>query len=258
MTSTDLDELDLEFEAALEAILFVSSEPVPIERLLSVFRERDAERVKAALVRLRQRYRSTEDEPHRGLIVDEAAGGVRIVTRPDLHGHLRKYFEVAGSNKLTMAALETLAIVAYRQPITVPEIQELRGKNSAGVMKTLLERRLIRISGRKDVVGKPFLYATTRDFLLHFGLSRIEDLPPLDEFEETFGADSAARDAGDSESADRDHEDREEMVMRQLALVDDTADENAEQEEASLIESQRADTDLEAESEPDQQEVSRL
>ena len=86
-----------------------------------------------------------------------------------------------------MAALETLAIVAYRQPITGPEIQDLRGVNSSGVLKTLLERRLVRIAGRKMVVGKPFLYATTRDFLLHFGLRNLDELPPLEEFEEMLG-----------------------------------------------------------------------
>ena len=95
-----------------------------------------------------------------------------------------------------MAALETLAIVAYRQPITGPEIQELRGVSPAGVLKTLLERRLVRITGRKEVVGKPFLYGTTREFLVHFGLNSLRDLPPLEEFEETFGSGDAAASAG--------------------------------------------------------------
>lgn len=226
----DEAELAVEIEAAIEAILFVSSEPVPIERIESVFRKKDAPLVEAAIVRLRDRYRVTEDEPHRGLILDEVAGGLRIVTRPDLHGHLRKYFEVSGSNRLSMAALETLATIGYRQPITLPEIQELRGKNSSGVIKTLLERRLIRISGRKDVVGKPFLYSTTRDFLLHFGLSKVEDLPPLEEFEETFGVD-----AGEEKPAD----DREEEVMQQLAIVEDDESDRADEEERRAIELER-------------------
>jgi segregation and condensation protein B len=101
---------------------------------------------------------------------------------------LRRFFDVAGSSKLSMAALETLAIIAYRQPITGPEIQELRSVSPSGVIKTLLERRMVRITGRKEVVGKPFLYGTTREFLVHFGLNSLKDLPPLEEFEETFGA----------------------------------------------------------------------
>lgn len=225
--------LEDEVEAALEAILFVSGEPVPMERLLAVFRKKDEPYVHQALARLRQRYQAGEDQPQRGLIFDEAAGGLRLVTRPGLNGHLRKYFEVSGSNRLTMAALETLAIVAYRQPITQPEIQELRGKNSSGVMKTLLERRMIRISGRKDVVGKPFLYATTRDFLLHFGLTNVEDLPPLEEFEETFGADSAEA------SSDSTGGDREEEVLQQLALVTEREEDVADEADKFLVEEQR-------------------
>ena len=137
-----------------------------------------------ALAAVRERYR---EEPHRGIVFEEVAGGVRLVTRPALHGALRKFFEITGRSRLSMAALETLAIVAYRQPVTGPEIQDLRGVNSSGVLRTLLERRLIRIAGRKPVVGKPFLYRTTRDFLMHFGLQSLDDLPPLEEFEELMG-----------------------------------------------------------------------
>jgi segregation and condensation protein B len=100
-----------------------------------------------------------------------------------------------------MAALETLAIVAYRQPVTGPEIQELRSKNSTTALKTLLERRMIRISGRKEVVGRPFLYATTREFLMHFGLRSLAELPPLEEFEETFGGEPSGVPAGGTSAA---------------------------------------------------------
>jgi segregation and condensation protein B len=127
-----------------------------------------------------------------GVFIEEVAGGLRVATRPELHGWLRKFFEAGGANKLSMAALETLAIVAYRQPMTGPEIQELRGVSPVGVLKTLLEKRLVRIAGRKPVVGKPFLYSTTREFLMRFGLKSLDDLPPLEEFEETFGDGSAA------------------------------------------------------------------
>ncbi|MCM2269006.1 MAG: SMC-Scp complex subunit ScpB [Thermoanaerobaculia bacterium] len=173
-----------EFEAAIEAILFVTGEPVTEERLLAVFEEAERAAAAEALLAVRERYR--QDAGH-GVFLEEVAGGLRIVTSPELHPYLKKFFEAAGANRLSMAALETLAIVAYRQPITGPEIQDLRGKNPSAALKTLLERRLLRITGRKEVVGRPFLYATTRDFLMHFGLRSLAELPALEEFEETFG-----------------------------------------------------------------------
>ena len=173
-----------EVEAVLEAILFAAPDPVPLEKLRELFAEGEHRMVDEALETVRSRYR---EEPHRGVIVEEVAGGVRLVTRPDLHGALRRFFEITGRSRLSMAALETLAIVAYRQPVTGPEIQELRGVNPSGVLRTLLERRLLRVAGRKPVVGKPFLYRTTREFLMHFGLQSLDDLPPLEEFEELVG-----------------------------------------------------------------------
>jgi len=175
-----------EIEAALEAVLFVAAEPVDREKLLEIFGSQDRTAATAALERVIERYGGG---PDKGVQIEEVAGGLRLVTRPELHGYLRKFFEVSGRTRLSMAALETLAIVAYRQPITGPEIQELRGVSPAGVLKTLLEKRLVRIAGRKKVVGKPFLYRTTREFLMHFGLESLEDLPPLEEFEEIFGPD---------------------------------------------------------------------
>lgn len=173
-----------EIEAAIEAALFATPEPIRRAKLLEVFGSRARKEAAAALERIRERYEASEE---RGVFIEEVAGGLRLVTRPELHGYLRKLFEITGQNRLSMAALETLAIIAYRQPITGPEIQELRSVNPSGVLKTLLDRRLVRIAGRKMVVGKPFLYATTRDFLMHFGLESLKDLPPLEEFEETFG-----------------------------------------------------------------------
>lgn len=174
-----------QMEAVFEAILFVASQPLDHKKMMEVFEEKDAEEASAALESVLDRYRG---EQGRGVFVEEVAGGVRIVTRPELHGYLRRFFEITGRSKLSMAALETLAIVAYRQPITGPEIHELRGVHPSGVLKTLLDRRLIKISGRRQVVGKPFTYRTTREFLMHFGLQDLKDLPPLEEFEETFGA----------------------------------------------------------------------
>jgi segregation and condensation protein B len=176
-----------EIEAAIEAVLFVAGEPVSEERLLALFDEADRATAVEAVGALRERYAPV---PGRGLAIEEVAGGLRIVTAPEYHPYLRKFFEAAGGNKLSMAAIETLAIVAYRQPVTAPEVQELRGKQSQAVLKNLLERRMVRISGRKEVVGRPFLYSTTREFLMHFGLRSLSDLPPLEEFEEALGIDS--------------------------------------------------------------------
>lgn len=211
-----------EMEAALEAILFVSSEPIPRERLLEIFDEEEAEVASQALDEVLSRY---GEEAGRGLMVDEVAGGVRLVTRPELAGWLRRFFEVRGGTKLSMAALETLAIIAYRQPITAPEIQELRSVNPSGVLKTLLERRLVRISGRKQVVGNPFLYRTTREFLTHFGLNSLKELPPLEEFEETFGLSGGVLTEG-GEPAD-ESEDLELDEGDELAEGDEGPDDDA-------------------------------
>jgi segregation and condensation protein B len=221
-----------EMEAALEAILFVSSEPVPREKLLALFAEgEEREAAAEALAAVLARYQGGEGEG-RGVLVEDVAGGVRLATRPEVVGWLRRFFDVSAGNKLSMAALETLAIIAYRQPMTGPEVQELRNVSAAGVLKTLLERRLIRIVGRKEVVGKPFLYGTTREFLVHFGLNSLKDLPPLEEFEETFGSGDAGAVAGLAEMAgltNRDGvedgggggEDREESFLREIAELEE-------------------------------------
>ena len=201
-----------ELEAAIEAILFVAAEPVTNERLYALFGEEERAAVDAALAGVIARF---PGGPAQGVIADFAAGGVRLVTRPALQGYLRKYFQVTGRTKLSMAALETLAIIAYRQPITAPEIQDLRGVSAAGVLKTLLDHRLVRVAGRKEVVGKPFLYCTSREFLIRFGLNRLQDLPPLEDFEQllaaqasgegiVFGGEAAAATVGDREPPDAD------------------------------------------------------
>ncbi|HKV08848.1 MAG TPA: SMC-Scp complex subunit ScpB [Thermoanaerobaculia bacterium] len=223
-----------DMEAAIEAILFVSSEPVPRTRLLELFDAEEREQAGEALEAVLARYAQGDG---RGVMVEDVAGGVRLVTRPEMVSWLRRFFDVSGGNKLSMAALETLAIIAYRQPITGPEVQELRSVNPSGVIKTLLERRLVRIVGRKEVVGKPFLYGTTREFLVHFGLNTLRDLPPLEEFEESFGAGGEAL-VGLSEmvatpeeiekalegTPAAEGEDREEHFLREVADLEDRQD----------------------------------
>jgi segregation and condensation protein B len=171
-----------ELRAALEAILFLSSDPTRVDDLAESLGE-DKEAVQAQLEEIKRIF----DEHVGGFTVEQAAGGWRLTTRAEHDGVLKKYFAKKGENRLSIAALETLAIVAYRQPITAPEVSEIRGVNSTGVIRTLLERRMVRVAGRKNVVGSPFLYRTTKDFLVHFGLNDIRDLPRLEEFGDLIG-----------------------------------------------------------------------
>ena len=198
-----------ELEAVIEALLFAAGEPVSEDGVLEVFDESERPLALEALQAVVERYASRPDS---GLMIERVAGGYRMATRPELGAYLRRFFEASGRHKLTMAALETLAIVAYRQPVTGPEIQELRGVDPASVLRTLLERRLIRIAGRKEVVGRPFLYATTREFLLHFGLGSLKDLPPLEAFQQAM--------AGEDDSFLLEFGGQDESAIEEQALLE--------------------------------------
>jgi segregation and condensation protein B len=169
--------------AGLEALLFSSPRPIP-EKEIEEALEATREAVSEALEALRQ----DAEAPERGIRLELVAGGWRYVTRPEFDSMLRKYHEVSERSRLSLAALETLAIIAYRQPITLPEIQEVRGVNSASVVNTLFEKRLITTAGRKAVVGTPFLYRTTPEFLVRFGLKELEELPKPEELAEDMAA----------------------------------------------------------------------
>jgi len=171
-----------ELRSAIEAILFVATEPVKTSDLAETMDEKEAD-VTAQLDELKK----VLDENVGGFALEQTAGGWRLATRAEHDSVLKKYFAKKGENRLSLAALETLAITAYRQPVTAPEISDIRGVNSTGVIRTLLERRMIRVAGRKNVVGAPFLYRTTKDFLVHFGLNDIRDLPRLEEFGDLIG-----------------------------------------------------------------------
>lgn len=177
---------------ALEALLFSSSRPIRVVDLSEIL-EATPEAVAAALASLAEEA----DTPARGVRLESVAGGWRYVTRPEFDSLLRKFHEVTERSRLSLAALETLAIIAYRQPITMPEIQEIRGVNSSSVLTTLLEKKLVTTAGRKPVVGTPFLYRTTRDFLVRFGLNELDDLPKPEELD----ADLAATVASDETAA---------------------------------------------------------
>ena len=173
---------------ALEAVLFSSPRPVK-EKDLADLLETTGESVARAIAALAE----AADRPERGVRLEKVAGGWRFVTRPEFDSLLRKFHEVTERSRLSLAALETLAIIAYRQPITLPEIQEIRGVNSASVLKTLFERKLISTAGKKPVVGTPFLYRTTQDFLVRFGLNELDELPRPEDLDADLAATVEAR-----------------------------------------------------------------
>jgi segregation and condensation protein B len=170
-------------KAIVEALIFASPEPVTKKTLYKLLETEPREDVDAALTAVRADY----DAP-RGLQLVEVAGGYQITTRPELHEWVRKLFHDRTTQKLSVQSLETLAVIAYKQPVTAAEIAEIRGvTSSGGVLATLLERHLIKTVGRKPVVGRPFMYATTREFLERFGLSDLGDLPKVEEMADALG-----------------------------------------------------------------------
>jgi len=173
-----------ELKGIIEALIFASPEPVTMKTLLRLLDSEPKEDIVQALDELKQDY----DRPG-GLQIVEVAGGYQIVTRPELHEWVRRLFHERTTQKLSVAALETLAVVAYKQPVTGPEIAEIRGVGISGVISTLMERKLIKIVGRKQVVGRPFLYGTTREFLERFGLNDLSDLPKVEDMSELLGFD---------------------------------------------------------------------
>lgn len=168
-----------ELMAACEALIFTADEPVPTKILAEVLGEQQ-EAVRAAIEQLVAEY----SERDGGLQIREVAGGWQLCTRPTLHEEVRRFLRTRPSAKLSIAALETLAVIAYKQPVTVPEILEIRGVQSASAIKTLLDKRLIVAKGRKETVGKPMMYGTSKDFLLQFGLKDLDELPNIEDFED--------------------------------------------------------------------------
>jgi segregation and condensation protein B len=171
---------DAKLKAVLEAIIYVTDEPLSLEQICIAI-EQPRDRVIDLLEQLTADY----EQPDRGLGIREVAGGFKMSTKPEHHEAVRRFVKNLNPPlKLSLPALETLAVVAYKQPVTAPEIMEIRGVQGAGVLKTLLDRKLIAIAGHKKVVGNPILYKTTREFLVQFGLKDLAELPTLKEFQE--------------------------------------------------------------------------
>ena len=171
-----------ELIAVVEALIFVADEPITTKLLAEVLSE-DRDAIEAAVAELQKEYEGRES----GLQIREIAGGWQIATRTELHEEVRKFLKTRPSAKLSLASLETLAVIAYKQPVTVPEILEIRGVQSASAIKTLLEKRLIVTKGHKETVGRPMQYGTSKEFLIQFGLKDLTELPSIEDFEDLAG-----------------------------------------------------------------------
>ena len=168
-----------EIVSIVEVLIFVADEPITAKLLAEVLGE-DRQTVEAAVEELRDEYEGRES----GLQLREIAGGWQISTRTEYHDEVRKFLKTRPSAKLSLAALETLAVIAYKQPATVPEILEIRGVQSASAIKTLLDKKLIVAKGRKETVGRPMQYGTSKEFLIQFGLKDVSELPSIEDFED--------------------------------------------------------------------------
>lgn len=171
----DLSELS----RSVEALIFVADEPISTKLLADVLDEE-----KELIDSIIEDLVSTYDERNGGLQIRQIAGGWQLSTRTECHEDVRKFLKTRPSAKLSLASLETLAVIAYKQPVTVPEILEIRGVQSASAIKTLLEKRLIVTKGHKETVGRPMQYGTSKEFLIHFGLKDLSDLPSIEDFED--------------------------------------------------------------------------
>lgn len=183
-----------EMKAILETLLFVSHGPVTVDRLVAALEGASKGEVKQVLRRLQEDY----EKAGRGLQLVEVAGGFQLVTRPEYAPWIKRLEKSKPAPKLSRSALESLAVIAYKQPIVRAEIEQIRGVETSGVLKTLLERKLVRIVGRKDEPGRPILYGTTKYFLQHFGLRDLSELPPLREFKELGEAEQAMLPVGEN------------------------------------------------------------
>ncbi|MEJ7617014.1 MAG: SMC-Scp complex subunit ScpB [Pyrinomonadaceae bacterium] len=171
-----------EMMSVIEALIFVSEEPLSTKMIADVLKE-DRGWIAMAIEELSKEF----NERNSGLMMREVAGGWQIATRPEHHEHVRAFLRSRPSAKLSLAALETLAVIAYKQPITVPEILDIRGVQSSSAISTLLNKRLIIPKGRKETVGRPIMYGTSKDFLLQFGLKDLTELPSMEDFEDLAG-----------------------------------------------------------------------
>ena len=216
-----------ERKAALEAIIYAADEPATIEQLAKALGEEKLV-VQASLDELVASYAVEE----RGIEIRAVAGGYKLYTKPQQHDVVRRFIKsLRPPLRLTMPALETLAVIAYKQPVTSPEISEIRGVNTSGVISTLLDKRLITTAGRKEVIGRPILYKTSKEFLMRFGLSDLEELPSLKEFE-ALAREALGSDEGVAPSLG------EEYREAQAGVAENSASESSEEVVTEVVTSE--------------------
>ena len=175
----------------IEALIYLAEEPLTLESMVKILGKENEESIRNLVKELKEFYQKSDS----GIEIKEVADGFKMSTKPEYHDWVQQYIKYRkGPVRLSLAALETLAVIAYKQPVTLPEIQDVRGVNAVGVMKNLIEKKLVTTGGRKNVIGRPILYKTTKDFLLQFGLKNLSELPNLEEYQEMVQASMAEND----------------------------------------------------------------
>jgi len=221
---------DQQLKSAIEALLFLGGGPLDLDRLKGIFEDASKEQIEAQLQALQADY----DAREAGVQVAEVANGYQIATRPEQAVWVRKFKTVKVTTRLSRPALETLAIIAYKQPVTRPEIEAIRGVNIGGIVRNLMERRLVKIVGKKDVVGKPLLYGTSVEFLQYFGLKDLSSLPTLREFQELDANEDAMVEAlPERNDGSEPLQDEAEEALDAAAPPEDSAPEEAVPSEAT-------------------------
>ena len=173
-----MPNINPELKGAVESLIFISEGPITIAEIQNILEGLDEETIRFAVEELKNEY----EQRNSGMKIMEVAGGYQMVTSPNYANFIKKFYKIKHAEKLSLPALETLSIVAYKQPATKLEIELIRGVNVDGVLKNLLEKGLVLIVGRKEVICRPFVYGTTRNFLEYFGLNSLEELPPIENF----------------------------------------------------------------------------
>ena len=172
---------EVKLRPIIEALIYLAEEPLTLESMVKILGKDNEDSIKKLVKELKEYYQKSDS----GIEIKEVADGFKMSTKPEYHDWVQKYIKNRkGPVRLSLAALETLAVIAYKQPVTLPEIQDVRGVNAVGVMKNLIEKKLVTTGGRKNVIGRPILYRTTKDFLLQFGLKNLSELPNLEEYQE--------------------------------------------------------------------------
>ena len=172
---------EVKLRPIIEALIYLAEEPLTLESMVKILGKDNEDSIRKLVKELKEYYQKSDS----GIEIKEVADGFKMSTKPEYHDWVKKYIKYRkGPVRLSLAALETLAVIAYKQPVTLPEIQDIRGVNAVGVMKNLIEKKLVTTGGRKNVIGRPILYRTTKDFLLQFGLKNLSELPNLEEYQE--------------------------------------------------------------------------